>query len=968
MQGVQVTTDANTVHAAGQILIGGVNYYRKCDITGLKRGYSYSGDPIAMTPVVMFEGQKLTEDKDYTVNYKNSSGEDVMANELSGTGWYTITITGMGDYYTGTYTANFFILMPEDISGYVFQKGIDDEGEYYEISSATKYEYLGSLVAYVDNATKGLRFKLTDNISVTTMIGTNEDTRSFQGIFDGNGKTLTVTLSGGDDDKFLAPFRYTKAATIRNLTVAGSISSTRDGDGTNGGFVGINNNETTFENCVFTGSLLGDEANRCGGFVGWNNGTLHYIDCLFNPAVITMSSDGSATFNRNGNNDFVRTYYLTPFGEKQGTHVYASKVDGIVSSSTTAADGKTYYIAMYYTIASEEDWKALAQLVLNDQKDDLPVELLDDITVTTSIGTRYHPFRGRFLGNGKTLTVNLNAGEDDQFLAPFSHVSDATFSNLTVAGTITSTVEGDGTHGGFVGISNGNTSFEKCIFTGSLLGDKTNCCGGFVGWNNSRLTFTDCLFAPTEITMSSKGSATFNCNYDGTFVRTYFLTPFGEKQGKQAFTSSEAAVAEGVIIAPITFFNGDTYYVDCGLKTDNTIAEGEPGHFYINMSDRDLDYYTIPSGVTSLKIYDNGGKDGNASHNCDSKLVLSVPEGCLIQTSGTVFTYDGFWDYLYIYDGDSYYSSDCLGKYQGAPATVGPLISSKEAMRFYFACWDDNDKCNVDLTVNIINLKLDDKLDNTSKITAKADSKVNAILTDRTLYKDGDWNTLCLPFDLVLEGSPLEGATVKELAVEEKFLYPNSQYLISENGIYQTGYDASTGTLSLYFKEATSIEAGKPYLIKWPQAIPHIKNPVFTDVTVTATTPSTITSTDGYVSFVGTYSPTDIFSAEKTNLYIGADNTLYYPWADNMEHFYINSCRGYFQLNKGLTAGDPSAVKEFRLNFGEEDSADGIENVQCSMFNVQCNDAWYDLSGRRLGGKPTQKGIYINNGIKVAIK
>ena len=32
------------------------------------------------------------------------------------------------------------------------------------------------------------------------------------------------------------------------------------------------------------------------------------------------------------------------------------------------------------------------------------------------------------------------------------------------------------------------------------------------------------------------------------------------------------------------------------------------------------------------------------------------------------------------------------------------------------------------------------------------------------------------------------------------------------------------------------------------------------------------------------------------------------------------------------------------------------------------NDAWYSLDGRRMVGKPTAKGIYVNNGKKVVIK
>ena len=139
-----------------------------------------------------------------------------------------------------------------------------------------------------------------------------------------------------------------------------------------------------------------------------------------------------------------------------------------------------------------------------------------------------------------------------------------------------------------------------------------------------------------------------------------------------------------------------------------------------------------------------------------------------------------------------------------------------------------------------------------------------------------------------------------------------------------------------------------------------IVNPVFTNVTVSNTTANVSTQ---YVNFIGTYDPITFNSTSKSVLFLGGNNTLYYPQAGTN----IGAFRAYFQLN-GIEVGTPNGVKEFKLSFGDEDSADGIENVQCSMFNVQCNDAWYDLSGRRLGGKPTQKGIYINNGIKVAIK
>ena len=146
----------------------------------------------------------------------------------------------------------------------------------------------------------------------------------------------------------------------------------------------------------------------------------------------------------------------------------------------------------------------------------------------------------------------------------------------------------------------------------------------------------------------------------------------------------------------------------------------------------------------------------------------------------------------------------------------------------------------------------------------------------------------------------------------------------------------------------------------------NLVDPVFTNVTISDAKANV--STD-YVDFIGTYSPVSIYTAEKTNLYLGADNKLYYPTASG---FKVNAFRGYFQLKQGLTAGKPSnsnqaSVRAFKLNFGD-DEATGIISVHDSGFMVNGSDMWYTLDGRKLQGKPTQRGIYINNGKKVVIK
>ena len=229
---------------------------------------------------------------------------------------------------------------------------------------------------------------------------------------------------------------------------------------------------------------------------------------------------------------------------------------------------------------------------------------------------------------------------------------------------------------------------------------------------------------------------------------------------------------------------------------------------------------------------------------------------------------------------------------------------------------------------------------NGTTISSNIGGGKNVVLYGRTLYKDGAWNTLCLPFAITsFAGTPLEGATVKTL----------------------TSTDFADGTLTLNFGEAVStIEAGKPYIVKWTTPAADIVNPVFSNVTIndaTANVPMT------YVNFMGTYNPMTYAAgtAHKDVLFLGGGNNLYYP--DGTSDITIGACRAYFTLN-GITAGDKaSEVKAFVLNF-DEDEQTGITTTNFT----NPDGAWYLLDGRRLDGKPSKGGLYIHNGRKEVLK
>ena len=284
------------------------------------------------------------------------------------------------------------------------------------------------------------------------------------------------------------------------------------------------------------------------------------------------------------------------------------------------------------------------------------------------------------------------------------------------------------------------------------------------------------------------------------------------------------------------------------------------------------------------------------------------------------------------------------------------------------------------------NLSLSDDADNTADI-ADANGKVyNVTLQGRTLYKDGAWNTLCLPFALgddraesghELDGTPLEGTTLMTLG--------NSQAC-------NTGFDQQTSTLNLEFLPATTVEPGVAYIVKW--GIPDgmtpddfaaayaanpddydLKNPVFTGVTVTNDAPAdhATTSTDGYVTFVGTYGPAAIYADPATALYLSAANKLYWPTATDFE---LKPFRAYFQLNNGLTCGDPTnpnAARAITLNFGDSSESTGIVEITDPTPGPSpawkgSAAGWYSMDGRKLQAQPTKSGLYIHGGKKVVIK
>ena len=218
---------------------------------------------------------------------------------------------------------------------------------------------------------------------------------------------------------------------------------------------------------------------------------------------------------------------------------------------------------------------------------------------------------------------------------------------------------------------------------------------------------------------------------------------------------------------------------------------------------------------------------------------------------------------------------------------------------------------------------LNETTDNSSSL-ATYDRRVVNVVVNRQLTA-GMWNTLSLPFNVN--------------AMDD--IFPNTQVAAF------TGYNATTHTLQ--FSTVDNIVAGQPYLV-----LPTSETEAQIIVNGVELTKDASTVTQGAYSMVALFSPVTLTAGDRTTLFLGADNKLYYPNVTNE----IKAFRAYFKA----ASDAPLAMV----------AVDGISTSIDDIATDPLTGAKeiYNLSGQRVQGtlETLPKGIYIVNGIKVIVK
>ncbi len=276
------------------------------------------------------------------------------------------------------------------------EEAMQQDGEgYFLLGSLQDWRAFAELINSGMNTANA---KMTADINLgddQTMIGLGsvdgqhgDGNLLYTGIFDGQGHTLTINYV--TNERFVAPFRHIQDATIKNLRVAGTITTNnqfaagivgacygqnRDNYITNcissvnivsswentadtylggsliGGIIGklCYFNRLHISDCIFNGSISGENRSVAwGGFVGLPDGTIIVRNSLqtaeFNCTNVLVGSNGSGTFSSRfgGGAAFsldvdASNYYLNALGSVQGTQATTEQLaDGTIATALQA--------------------------------------------------------------------------------------------------------------------------------------------------------------------------------------------------------------------------------------------------------------------------------------------------------------------------------------------------------------------------------------------------------------------------------------------------------------------------------------------------------------------------------------------------------------------------------------------------------------------------------------------------------
>ena len=536
------------------------------------------------------------------------------------------------------------------------------------------------------------------------------------------------------------------------------------------------------------------------------------------------------------------------------------------------------------------------------------VKLAGNVSSSEMAGKSGHPFKGTFDGQNYTLTFNRTAAE--HLSAPFHYINGATISNLHVEGTITG-----GTYeslGGLVGHSEGNITINNCRVSTEISTTVSGSAlhGGVIGtWNgtNATCTVTGCVYDGLIYNPNEAG-VTSSC-------RGFIGWDYGNN-GTIKFTDC--------LSAPAAYGTGK--YALGGNCFTFVYPNSEPTLTY-NMTNC---YYTSILG-------NRQGRPAATATTAPANLGNATTDHGMV---------DGY-ENGFLYNGNFY-----TPKYGDA------------VVEYRYDDWNERADVTINGTGNnLVGVNITEAVGNIKSVTYNRP------------FNTAQAATVILPFNYICNGS--EGG---------KFF-----------GFKEVVYDYDQHIWVCTMQEpgntaVTTLTANTPYLFM-PNAttmtFPNISSMTGGVVTLQTTTANDGVyggaTTDAAWNFHGTYkgkswtvASNDYGFAAQSGTEAGGAATVE---AGQFVRFtmgaFIKPMRCYLSYvgtsapapARGLTraaATDlPQSITVRLVSRSGETTAIGTLDTKTGEMSFE---GWYTLDGVRLDGKPSTKGIYINNGRKIVIK
>ena len=276
-----------------------------------------------------------------------------------------------------------------------------------------------------------------------------------------------------------------------------------------------------------------------------------------------------------------------------------------------------------------------------------------------------------------------------------------------------------------------------------------------------------------------------------------------------------------------------------------------------------------------------------------------------------------------------------------------------------------------------------------------ADRKIFVPSGSLSTYKTGwkGYATAIEPLDYIIDEdkdvSILSNGTGKNVALKRAFPKGKKQTvclpfapgeLLKYGKVWEfTGISDGKAVMT---QRTSGLQANTPYIF---EATNDLLNITFPSVGISiGTDPKTVNGTDNFI-FQGTYSRIDwAADALPAGLYgfvAKDDNYSQGQFVKAYKETFIRPFRAYLlYTGSGDLSGTETATAR---RMSAEELPDVIDIVWMPADDLASGEAtgirttsgpslngeeWYDLQGRKLQGKPTKKGMYINNGRKMIIK